>query len=175
MAAPLNHPFIVVRLSKSQPCPLLDKGSFVTLTPDIFTPLYTTLVLLHLEYAIQALSPYPKKDIDHSERLQHLGTRMVKGCRDLSHEKRLVKLNLFSLVRRRMRGDVILAYTPTIGSLDLPLGEFFTRPLYASLLGRHSELHHRCFQLNRRKAALTVRIVGPWNRLPAFFCRCSIC
>ncbi len=35
--------------------------SFVTLTPDIFIPLYSTLVRPHLEYAIQASSPYLRK------------------------------------------------------------------------------------------------------------------
>ncbi len=46
---------------------------------------FTTLVRPHLEYAIQASSPFVKKDIDHLERLQRLATRMVKGCRELSY------------------------------------------------------------------------------------------
>ncbi len=65
--------------------------SFVTLTPDIFIPLYSTLVRPHLEYAIQASSPYLRKDVDHLKRLQRLATRMVKGCRGLSYEERLEK------------------------------------------------------------------------------------
>ncbi len=129
------------------------KPSFVTLTPDIFIPLYSTLERPHLEYAIQASSAYFKKDVEHLERLQHLATQMVKGCRSLSFEERLKKLNLFSLARRRLRGDLIPTYNLSHGSLDLPLEEFFTRPPCSSLRGHYLKLHHRCFRLNRRKAA----------------------
>ncbi len=92
----------------------LTKRSFVTLTPDIFSPLYSTLVLLCLGNAIQASSPYIKKDDNHLLRLQHLATEMVYGCRGLSYEERLEKLDLYSLVRRKLRGDLSLAYKPTV-------------------------------------------------------------
>ncbi len=69
--------------------------SFVTLPSNSFIPLYSTFVRPHLEYAIQASSPYLKKDVDHLERLQRLATRMVKGCRYLSFEERLEKLIYF--------------------------------------------------------------------------------
>ncbi len=74
----------------------------VILTPDIFIPLYSTLVRPHLEYAILASSPYLKKYVDHLEHLQRLATWMVKGCRNLSQEERFEKWNLFSLVRGRL-------------------------------------------------------------------------
>ncbi len=83
----------------------LIRKSFVTLTPEILIPLYYTLVRPPLDYAIQASSPYLKKDIDHLERLQPPANRRVKGCRDLSHEERLEELSLFSFARRRLRGD----------------------------------------------------------------------
>ncbi len=71
----------------------------------LLIPIYSTLVRPHLEYAIQASSPYLKKDIDHLECLQRLATRMVKGCWGLFYEERLGTLSLFSLARRRLRGD----------------------------------------------------------------------
>ncbi len=95
--------------------------------------LYSTLVRPHLEYAVQASSPYPKKDVDHVERIQRLATRMVKGCRGFNNEERLEKLNLFSLASQILRGDLILAYNLSHGSLDLPLEELFTRPPCSSL------------------------------------------
>ncbi len=48
----------------------LIRRSFVTLTPEIFIPLYSTLDRPHLEYAIQASSPHLKKDVYRLERLQ---------------------------------------------------------------------------------------------------------
>ncbi len=44
------------------------------------------------------------------ERIQRLATRMVKGMRELPYKERLRRLNLFSFERRRLRGDLILAY-----------------------------------------------------------------
>ncbi len=59
------------------------------------------------------------------ERLQRLATRMVKGMRELPYEGRLRRLNLFSRERRRLRGDLILAYNIFHGRLDFPHAEFF--------------------------------------------------
>ncbi len=122
----------------------------------------------HLDYAIPALSPCLQKAVGHLERLQRLATQMVKGCQDLTYEERLEKLNSFSLARRRLRGDLILAYNLSHGSLGLHFAEFVIRPPCSSLRGYYLKLHHRRFRLNRRKATFSVRIVGPWNRLPAF-------
>ncbi len=77
MLKPLKEPVL--------PCFSI-RQSGVTLTPEIFIPLYSTLVRPHREYAIQASSYYLKKDIDHSERRQRLVTRMTKGCRGLVYE-----------------------------------------------------------------------------------------
>ncbi len=59
----------------------LIRRSFVTLTLEIFIPLYSALVRPHLEYATQASNPSLKKDIDRLKRLQQLASRTVKRCR----------------------------------------------------------------------------------------------
>ncbi len=79
-----------------------------------------------------------------------------------------LKSCLFCLARRRLRRDLILAYNLSSGSFDLPIKEFFTGPPCSSLGGHILKLHHRRFQLNRRKAAFSMRIVEPWNKLPVF-------
>ncbi len=61
---------------------------------------------------------------------------MVKSYRGFSHEQRLEKLNLFSLVRRRLRGDLIFAYYLSHGSLDLPFEEILTWPPCSNFRGR---------------------------------------
>ncbi len=86
------------------------RRGFAVLTPEIFRPLYLALVRPILEYGQQASSPYLQRDIALMERIQRLATRMVKGIRELPYEERLRRLNLFSLERRRLRGDLILAY-----------------------------------------------------------------
>ncbi len=63
-----------------------------------------------LEYGQQASSPYLRWDIALMERIQRLATSMVKGMRELPYEDRLRRINIFSLERRRLCWDLILAY-----------------------------------------------------------------
>ncbi len=59
------------------------------------------------------------------ERKQRLAARMVKGLRELPHVDRVRQLNIYSLERRRLRGDLSLAYNIFHGRLDLPQADFF--------------------------------------------------
>ncbi len=106
---------------------LLRRG-FAVLTPEILQPLYLALVRPILEYGQQSSSPYIRRDIALMERIHLLATRMGKGMRELPYEDRLRRLNIFSLERHRLRGDLILAYNIFHGRLDLPQVEFFEAP-----------------------------------------------
>ena len=63
---------------------------------SLIVPLYKALVRPHLEYCIQAWSPYLRKDIDMLEKIQRL--------RDLRYEERLKECGLTTLETRRLRG-----------------------------------------------------------------------
>ncbi len=53
-------------------------SKYVVKTNAAVLPLYLSLVRPILEDAIQAISPYLQEDIDVTERLQKLATRLVK-------------------------------------------------------------------------------------------------
>ncbi len=145
---------------------VLNRRGFVVLTPEISRPLYLALVRPILVYDQQASSPDLQRDIALMERLQRLATRRVKGMRDLPYEERLRRLYLFSFERRRLRGDLILAYNIFHGRLDFPHAEFFEAPAGRNLRGHDFKIRHRSFRLLRRKAAYSVRLSAPWNSLP---------
>ncbi len=72
-----------------------------------FTPLYCAVVRPHLDNAMEANTTV-RGNINQLERVQRLATRLA-SLRHVPYEERLRQLNLFSLERRRLRSDLILA------------------------------------------------------------------
>ncbi len=135
--------------------------SFCELSKTGFIPLYCAIVRQHLEHAMEANAPKLRADINQLERFQRLATQLVRGLRHVPYEERLRQLNLFSLERRRLRADLILAFTIFKGEVDLNPSEFFLRPPKAGLREHTHRLPHG------PSRGFSVCIVIYWNKLPA--------
>ena len=74
---------------------------------QLIIQLYKTIVRPHLEYCIQAVRPFRKKDINILERVQRRAIKMIQKLRNISYEMRLKECGLTTIETKRLRGDQI--------------------------------------------------------------------
>ena len=107
----------------------------------------------HLEF------PQHRKDVEILERVQRRAMKMIRGLERLLYEGRLRELGLFSVEKKRLRGDLTIAFQYLKGDYKQEGNKLFTWVDSDRKRGNDFELKEGRFRLGVRGKFFTARVV----------------
>ena len=106
-----------------------------------------------------------RRDIDLLEHIQRRATKMTQGMEHLSYKDRLRQLEQFSLEKRRLWGDLIVAFQYLKRNKRKEGDRLFSRICCDRTREDGFKLKECRLRLYIRKQSFTIRVVRHWNRL----------
>ena len=107
------------------------------------------------------------------ERVQRRVTKLIPRLRNKPYEERLKELNLFSLTKRRLRGDLIEVFKILKGIENVDAAKYFTIDTSNRTRNNGYKIVGKRFQTNEAKYFFFNRVVNIWNSLPSSVIDCS--
>ena len=104
--------------------------------------------------------------MDLLEWVQRMAAKIIRGMEHLSYKDSLRGLGLFSLVKRRLWGDLIAAFQFLKGAYRKDGEKLFSRASCDRTRCSGFKLKEGRHRLDIRKKFLTLRVVKHWHRLP---------
>ena len=132
--------------------------------PYVMKTAYKQLVRHNVEYCCQVWAPNARhgnwRTILDIESVQRTFTRIIEGMENLSYKQRLEKLDLTTLLERRMRGDLIETFK-ILNGLNNYGSSFYKKSARTNnLIARSAKLTSLDF--------FSERVVKYWNKLPEY-------
>ena len=92
---------------------------------------------------------------------------MIPRLRNKSYEERLKELNLFSLTKRRLRGDLIEVFKMFKGFDNVDINDYVVIDRDRTTRSNGFKITGKTFRTEESKYFFFNRIVNVWNSLPA--------
>ena len=120
-----------------------------------------------LRYILYSQLTLTIQDIDRLEQIQRRATKMIPALKHLSYKDRLAALGtgMFSLKRRRLRGDMIEVFKIINGLDRLDFDKFFIKDSRNITRGHSLKLCKKSVRTQLRQHSFSNRIVNFWNLL----------
>lgn len=132
---------------------------------DMIIPLYSVILRPHLKCCL-LFFPQFKKDKNRLKGVQMKATKMIKGLENLASDERRRNLCIFSMEKKRFKGDFITVFQYSKGGYIDDGVSFFTKSHTERASNNAYKLHWEMFHLDILWEFFTVRKINHWNNLP---------